>query len=286
MKLAYEGEQTFIEDIQEVRRLLKSKGVTVGISESIESNTHFVKIFCDDQDYTEKLKGTIYQYISNVLYKVVVEAFRRKEMLEYLTENYFFLRHDEMVEIDRDINCLLSGDEKIKDETTIYCLNRVNYITDAIKEFIEETGGINITGFITFRMKFLTRYIEDIIDKVIEKYMVEKEYNEFIKLLKYFVDIQECKIDEVNLIIQSNGGYEIKDSTGEDMFKEFLKEMSDNPQNKSVNIEDIIISGLITNAPRKIRIFNEISCNNKEFLKTIKSVFGERVEVLGEQKIT
>lgn len=286
MKLAYEGEQTFIEDIQEVRRLLKSKGVTVGISESIESNTHFVKIFCDDQDYTEKLKGTIYQYISNVLYKVVVEAFRRKEMLEYLTENYFFLRHDEMVEIDRDINCLLSGDEKIKDETTIYCLNRVNYITDAIKEFIEENGGINITGFITFRMKFLTRYIEDIIDKVIEKYMVEKEYNEFIKLLKYFVDIQECKIDEVNLIIQSNGGYEIKDSTGEDMFKEFLKEMSDNPQNKSVNIEDIIISGLITNAPRKIRIFNEISCNNKEFLKTIKSVFGERVEVLGEQKIT
>lgn len=286
MKLAYEGEETFIEDIQDVRKLLKSKGVTVGISESIECNTHFVKIFCDDQDYTEKLKGTIYQYISNVLYKVVVEAFRRKEMLEYLTENYFFLRHDEMVEIDRDINNILSGDEKIKDETTIYCLNRVNYITDSIKEFIEETGGINITGFITFRMKALTKYIEDIIDKVIEKYMVEKEYNEFIKLLKYFVDIQECKMDEVNLIVLGNGGYDIKDNAGEDVFKEFLKEMSDNPQNKSANIEDIIISGLITNAPRRINIFNELLCNNQEFLKTIKSVFGERVKVYSEQKIT
>ena len=33
----------------------------------------------------------------------------------------------------------------------------------------------------------------------------EKEYNEFIKLLKYFVDIQDCKLEEVNIIVQRNG---------------------------------------------------------------------------------
>ena len=32
--------------------------------------------------------------------------------------------------------------------------------------------------------------------------MVEKEYNEFIKLLKYFVEIQESKVDEVNILIE------------------------------------------------------------------------------------
>ncbi len=37
--------------------------------------------------------------------------------------------------------------------------------------------------------------------------MVEKEYNEFIKLLKYFVDVQENKIDEVNIIIDKLGNY-------------------------------------------------------------------------------
>lgn len=31
--------------------------------------------------------------------------------------------------------------------------------------------------------------IEKIIDKVVEGYMVEKEYKEFVRFLKYFVDI-------------------------------------------------------------------------------------------------
>ena len=57
MKLAYEGEEAFIDNIQEIRELLKSKGIIIGISESIEKNTHFVKIFCDDKDYNEKLQN-------------------------------------------------------------------------------------------------------------------------------------------------------------------------------------------------------------------------------------
>ena len=77
----------------------------------------------------------------------------------------------------------------------------------------------------------------------------------------------------------NNGLYEIKNGLGEDVFKEFLNEIKDNADENTINIEDVIISGLITNAPRKIKIFNEVKCNNKEFLRTIKNVFGERVEV-------
>ena len=108
--------------------------------------------------------------------------------------------------------------------------------------------------------------------------MIEKEYNEFIKLLKYFVDIQDCKLEEVNIIVQRNGSYEVKDSKGLDIFKDFLNEITDIAEEGIINIEDIIISGLITNAPKKIKIYNEEYCINKEFIQTIKSVFGERVE--------
>ena len=53
---------------------------------------------------------------------------------------------------------------------------------------------------------------------------------------------------------------------------------TDETENVEINTEDIIISGLITNAPKKIKIYNEEYCINKEFIQTIKSVFGERVE--------
>ncbi len=279
MKLAYEGEETFVDNIQEIRELLKNKGVIVGISESIEQDTHFVKIFCDDKDYTEKLQNNIYLYISNLIYKIIMESFRDREMLEYLTENYFFLNHEEIIDVDNEISKVIFGRNIIKDETSVYCLNRINSIIESIKSFLSENGYININGFIRFRMKTMINTIEDIVDKIVERYMVEKEYNEFIKLLKYFVEIQECKIEEIDLKILNNGLYEIKNSSGEDVFKDFLKEISDNTEDGAVNVEDIIISGLITNAPKKIRIFNEVKCKNKEFLNTIKSVFGERVEV-------
>ncbi|MDO4534985.1 MAG: putative sporulation protein YtxC [Clostridium perfringens] len=279
MKLAYEGEETFVNNIQEVRELLKNKGVIVGISESIEKDTHFVKIFCDDKDYTEKLQNNIYLYISNLIYKIIMESFRDREMLEYLTENYFFLNHEEIIDVDNEISKVIFGRNIIKDETSVYCLNRINLIIENIKSFLVETGYININGFIRFRMKAMINTIEEIVDKVVERYMVEKEYNEFVKLLKYFVEIQECKIEEIDLKVLNNGLYEIKNGSGEDVFKDFLREVKDNTEDSVVNVEDIIISGLITNAPKKIRIFNEVKCNNKEFLNTIKSVFGERVEV-------
>ncbi|WP_415344639.1 sporulation protein YtxC, partial [Clostridium perfringens] len=72
--------------------------------------------------------------------------------------------------------------------------------------------------------------------------------------------------------------YEVKDSKGLDIFKDFLNEITDIAEEGIINIEDIIISGLITNAPKKIKIYNEEYCINKEFIQTIKSVFGERVE--------
>ena len=267
MTLCCEEEKKLIEDIQSIKSVLKSKGIIIGVSESISCGTHFVKIYYGNSDFDEKIRETIMLYISNVIYNVIIEHYREKEMLHYMNENYFFLKHDEILEIDLAINKILKGEQKICSDKDFYCLNKVNDIIENIKEFILENDYINIEGFITFRMKPLLKDIECIIDKVVEDYMIEKEYNEFIKLLKYFVDIQDCKLEEVNIIVQRNGSYE-----------DFLNEITDIAEEGIINIEDIIISGLITNAPKKIKIYNEEYCINKEFIQTIKSVFGERVE--------
>lgn len=278
MTLCCEDEKNLIKDMQNIKNVLKSKGIIIGVSESISYGTHFVKIYYGNSEFDENMRATIMLYISNVIYNVIVEHYREKEMLHYINENYFFLKHDEILDIDLAINKILKGDQKICSDKDFYCLNKINDIIENIKEFILENDYINIEGFITFRMKNFLKDIECIIDKVVEDYMIEKEYNEFIKLLKYFVDIQDCKLEEVNIIVQKNGSYEVKDSKGLDIFKDFLNEITDAAEVGIINTEDIIISGLITNAPKKIKIYNEEYCINKEFIQTIKSVFGERVE--------
>ncbi len=277
LKLAYEGDIDIVDKVYSMRQNFKSKNMIIGISENIEGNTHFINIICDDKDYTEKLEKMVYLYISNILYKYILDYFRNKEMYELLIDSYYFLKHDELVEIETKVMKILRGEDVHMDEVYIYCMNRINNMIEKIKSCIEEKRKININGFIIFRIKDLIEDIQSVIDKVVEKYMIEKEYNEFIKLLRYFVDVQESKIYEVNIHINRYGEYTLLDSYGKDIFQDFINDLSETRFNGMGNMEDILISGLITNSPRKVIVHGSKNCLNKEFLETINNVFVDRV---------
>lgn len=285
MKLVHSDDLDFVKELQDLRELLKKKNITIGLVESGEGNTHLVKVMCDEECYSEKVKNMVYLYISNILFNIVVEQYRKKEMFDFLIDTYFFLKQEEIIEVEEIIMDVLKGNDRVKGDKMVFCLNKINTIIEKIKECLEENEEINIKGFITFRMKELREDIEDIIDKVVEEYMVEKEYKEFVKLLKYFVDIQETKIEIINIYIEENGSYILQDGCGNDIFKEFMKEISECKIDTEANIEDIIISGLITNAPKHVIIHKRNNCLNHEFINTIEGVFGERVYFCNECSI-
>ena len=277
MKVVHNNEIELVRELQELRELLKKKNITIGLVESKEGSSHLVKIMCDEEGYSEKVKRMIYLYISNILYNIVIEKYRKKELFNFLTETYFFLKQEEILEVEEMIMKVLRSEENLKDEKMIFCISTINSIIEKIKTCLEENEEINIQGFITFRMKELREDIEEIIDKVVEEYMVEKEYREFVKLLKYFVDIQESKIEKINIYIHKGGGYELKDGYGNDIFNEFMKELAECKVDTEAKMEDIIISGLITNAPKQVIIHHKENCLNTEFIDTIVNVFGDRV---------
>ncbi|MVX63584.1 putative sporulation protein YtxC [Clostridium chromiireducens] len=277
LKLAYSEDLTFSRDLQELRELLKKKNILIGFVESIEGDTHIIKIISEDECYNEKIKEVINLYVSNILYRIVIDNYRKKEMFEFITDNYFFLKQSEILEVEDQIVKVLKYEETTQNEDSIYCLNKINLMVEMIRDCISEKQELNIDGFITFRMRKLRSDIEKIIDKVVERYMVEKEYKEFIKLLKYFVELQESKIEEVTIIIEDGNNYIIRDKDGKNLYYDFCNELITEQNKVDLNIEDILISGLITNAPKAINIFGKENCNNKEFLDTIENVFENRV---------
>lgn len=281
LTVVYEGSRDLIGDINELKEYLKNKGIFIGFSESIVGNIQFIKIFCSEEEYSEKIVNTFNLYMANILYKIAICEFYDRDMLNFLNDTYFFLKPDEIRDIEILGMRMLKGEELNIDDYSIYCMNRKNNIISKIISCIEENDEININGFITFRMRELREDIEFIIDKVVEKYMVEKEYSEFIKLLKYFVEIQDSKLELVNIIIDSNGKYLIRDKDGNDMLREFLNELSGEKITDN-NLEDLIISGLITNAPKSIYIHGVENCTNKEIIDTINNVFTDRVNICKE----
>lgn len=276
--------EDIIDGINKVREYFRYKNINIGISESIDSNTHFVKIYCDEE-ISPKLLNVFNIHMANILYNVVIEEFYKKDILSFLSDTYFFLKFDEIKDIKQSSLDALRGEERIIDENSIYCMNKKNTVIDKIVECISENKEININGFITFRMKELKEDLEAIIDKVVEKYMVDKEYNEFIKLLKYFVEVQESKIGKINLIIDNGGEYSVQDEDGNDITSKLFNDLSDLRYKESTNMEDMLISVLITNAPEKVTIHCVENCKNSELIDTIEKVFTDRVNFCNDCKV-
>ncbi|SUY46983.1 sporulation protein YtxC [Clostridium putrefaciens] len=280
LTIIYESGLDIAPNIQDVVKILKNKDINLGICESQNNNTHFIKIMCDDKIYSESLVERVNYYISNCIYDILISFVCEDDIYKFILDNYFFFNEDEIREVEKQIINILKYNKSLKEDADIYYENRKNHILLKIKSCLEENRQINIDGYITFRLKELMVDIEEISNKVAENYMIEREYNEFIKLLKYFVDIQESKIDKINIIISKEGTYDVKDDKGNSILNTFVADILENEFNDpSINTEDIIISGLITNVPNSIIIHGSSYCFNKEFIETIKNVFTYRVEV-------
>ncbi|MFD3156115.1 putative sporulation protein YtxC [Haloimpatiens sp. FM7330] len=268
-----------VSELDNIIKNLKSKNIDLGIYDSSLDGMYFIKIFSRNDDISDREKEILNIHVANVIYNTMVYEFYEKEVDGFLCDTYFFLKSDETQDIKDKILNILINDCEITDENIIYCINRKNEIKKNIIEFLQQNDEINIDGFITFRMKEMKYKFQEIIDKIVEKYMVEKEYNEFIKLLKYFVDIQESKIETVNIIIKPNGEYVIQDNNEKDIIKQLVENISQENENDMVSVDDLIMSGLVTNSPSNIIIHGEENTNNKEFINTIKNVFGKRVKI-------
>lgn len=286
LTVVYDDEkEDMIEGIRNMTECFREKNINIGISESLQDKTHFVKIYCEGEDVSIKFRNAFNVNMANVLYNTVIDEFYRKDIQNFLTDTYFFLRYDEIEEVKELSLKALKNEGPIVDENSIFCMNRKNAVIEKIEECIRENHEINIKGFITFRMKEIRDELESVIDRVVEKYMVDKEYNEFIKLLKYFVDIQDSKIDEVNILVQLDGSYILQDKSGNDIMDMFMNDLSESKVTGAVNIDDMLISGLITNAPQKVIIHCPENCSNHELIDTIKNVFMERAVMCSNCKI-
>jgi putative sporulation protein YtxC len=269
--------ECIMDEIKDIKKCFENKKVIIGISECIIENTHFIKFFCSDDNLSPSSIKTFNLNVANMLYKIVVMEYYKSGMGSFLAETYFFLGQDEIKQIEPKIVEALLSEGAISGPSMVYYMNRKNSVIDKITKCIEENNEINISGFLTFRTKALRLDLECVVDKVVEEYMVEKEYDEFVNLLKYFVEVQESKVDEVNIIIGKNGDYYLRDIEGNDLMENMIMELPGVKFDSKENQEELIISTIITNAPKKIIIHCVDNCKNKELIQTINKVFVNRV---------
>jgi len=156
-------------------------------------------------------------------------------------------------------------------------IRRRNIIVRKLSEYFEYSNNLILDGFVNFRLKEYIKDLEDIVDRAVDDFLMEREYKEFIRLLRYFVEIQSPKYDTIHIIIEYDGKYTVLDEMKNEITNECIDEFINEIPEEEINYDDLLVSSLITFAPKKIVIHSKGQLKNKELLETIKNVFSDKV---------
>lgn len=260
---------------------LRQEGMDIIYDDYILGDCFFIKCGLRDNFLTRLTDKRIYEdfkyYISRILVDEIVDNWEVKLVKKIIKENYFYLCSKEKSAVVSMIERLLKEDWVIQDISENRKARKNKLITNMM-EYFTLNDVLNIDGFVNFRMNNYISELNAITDRAVELFVAEREYNEFIKLLKYFVEIQECKIDAIHLIQQiCDGRYIILDSNKNRVNNEYLDELKGEMPEGEINYDDLLISTLITISPKEIYIHNAGSFKNRELLRTINSVFCDRI---------
>ena len=273
---------TVMQHITSELRQLKNKKINYSINEiNSEGSTSIICTVNDGRFYREKSIESykvLKRYISNALADYIIRQYEEKLLIRIINSNYCYFNSMEKKEIlGKALNIIRNDDKTFFN--SLFQIRRRNVIIRRLMDYFDNSNSIILDGFVNFRLKEYIKDLEEIVDKAVDDFLMDREYKEFIRLLRYFVDIQEPKIDTVHVIVNYDNKYTILDDTKKEITNECIQEYVNEIAEGEINYDDLLVSSLITFAPRKIIIHCSGQFRNKELLETIKNVFAGRVSI-------
>lgn len=271
--------ENVIQQIDEELKQLKDKRINYSIKEVASEGT--TSIICNlEEDGFFSKKSNQYDilkyHVSNALADYVIERYEEKLLIRLINSNYGYFNSSEKKQILALSMKIIKNEDKVF-LNTLFQIRRRNLIVKKLLEYFEGSSSIILDGFVNFRLKDYIKDLEDIIDKAVDDFLMEREYKEFIRLLRYFVELQDPKFTVVHVMMEFDNKYMLMDDKKQEITNECIQEFVTELSETEINHDDLLVSSLITLAPKKIVIHNSEKFKNKELLDTIKNVFTGKV---------
>ena len=215
-------------------------------------------------------------HVSNVLADYIIRQYEEKLITRIINGNYCYFNAAEKKEILNISLKIIRNDDK-NFLNSLFQIRRRNVIVRKLLDYFDGSNSLILDGFVNFRLKEYMKDLEEIVDKAVDDFLMEREYKEFIRLLRYFVDIQDPKFNVIHVIVGYDNKYTLLDEHKKEITNECIQEFVNEISEGEINYDDLLVSSLITLAPRKVIIHSTSQFRNKELLETIKNVFMGKV---------
>lgn len=256
---------------------LKDEGIDVLLKQNSLGNYSFLDCTISEVKKPEQ-EMILKHYVANAISDVILNQWEYLILKKITKNHYYYLSPEEKENVLNKSKKILEAVSKNgEDNYLLYRLNRKSKILQKVLDYLSQSNKINIDGFVNFRLQDYLEDLNKVVEQAVDELLLEKEYQEFIMLLKYFVDIQEPKLEKVHVFLLSTGSFQLFDDHNQSINNHYLDgcivEMIDN----EINYEDLLISALITIAPREIVVHVPEMAKDVNIINTLQGVFMERL---------
>lgn len=150
-------------------------------------------------------------------------------------------------------------------------------VRERLEAYLKAQNEICVDGFVHFRLQEYPLLLESIAEEGAELYMNDVEYDEFIRVLQYFVEANPPQAEIVQVKFNSCGPHLMLDETGMLLQYDYVDTVERKTQE---DYEELLICTLINLAPKKILL--QETEKNASLAETLCNVFRDRVEFCRE----
>jgi len=208
--------------------------------------------------------------ISTLLTYVVIDFYEPCLIKNLINTNYFYFSTEDKKEIFNI--CLTNIDFHNS-------ISMFNIISNSFHSYFLDNKYVILDGFVNFKLKDYIKELDSIVDMCVNKFIIDREYNEFINLLKSYIQTSPSSTSTVHLI------YKNEDSILLDETKSLIQFNNDLINQKyvsdiSFSSNDFALNSLLTLLPNKLYI--HLIDKEDDFINTLKLIFDKRVFICND----
>ena len=235
---------------------------------TVKKFNHFNNIIIHHKanDYTK-----FNNYISNSITKAIIEYCEEQIIYSNITLNYFYFNSYEKNKILNNTLNLLEEEKNSK--------ARYDCINNEIFKTLLSTHSIYLQGIINFKLNNYMNFLNTQIDIAVNKFLIDKEYLEFVNILKLYIksEAENSKTEHLHLIYKDKISIITDDNKNVISYNDNLRKakyISD----ISFSSNDLALNTLLNLIPKSLTI-HLVESYQDEFINTLKLIFGDKIKV-------
>ncbi len=272
---------------EQIQNYLMDNIALINLSDIIFVKKFFSKYTNIIVHYVGTDTNLFYEYFANILTGCIINNFEYKIVHKLLEFNYFYFDDMDLSKIETNCTEILNSLSNttaidVSSYLPIEILDRENCVFESVCDYIKNHKSMVIDGFVRFRLFKYINILDSFVDFCVNQFILNREYTEFIDLLKLYINSKETKTKLVHLIYVNDESILLDENKNiislshSNLDTHYLSDIS-------FSSNDYALNTLLSLLPEKI-IIHLVSPEN-EFINTLRLIFDGKVVICSDCNI-